>query len=165
MMGAGKSTVGPALARRLMRRFVDTDVEIERAAHRTVAEIFAQEGEPAFRARERAVVGRWAGREVVASLGGGAPAQPGMRERLARTGVLVHLRARSETLLARLGDCRDRPLLAGLTSRERRARLEALLAERSAAYAFADVVVDVDHGSPDGIAARVAALLPTEGRA
>ena len=98
MMGAGKSTVGPALARRLARRFVDTDLEIEHAAGRSVAEIFADDGEDAFRARERTAIATWAGREVVAALGGGAPAQPGVRDRLERSGVVVYLRAATETL-------------------------------------------------------------------
>src|SRR5262252_6548436 len=90
MMGAGKSTVGPALARRLGRRFVDTDAEIERERGAAVAEIFAREGEPAT---------RLCAEPVVAALGGGALAQPGVADAAARAGTLVWLRARPETLL------------------------------------------------------------------
>ena len=100
--GAGKSTVGPALARRLCRRFIDTDAEIVRQAGRSIAEIFEGDGEPAFRDRER----------------------------LARSETVVYLRARPQTLLTRLGDCRKRPLLRAASPAERLARLRALLEER-----------------------------------
>ncbi|RIL05855.1 MAG: shikimate kinase, partial [Proteobacteria bacterium] len=77
LMGAGKSAVGEALAAALGLRFEDTDAAIERRARRSVAQIFAERGEPAFRALERAAIERLAGRPVVAALGGGAIAQPG----------------------------------------------------------------------------------------
>src|SRR5262245_8209870 len=115
MMGAGKSTVGPALARRLGRRFVDTATALERECRAPVAEIFEREGEAGFRARERAAVARLCAEPVVAALGGGAVAQPGVAEAAARAGTLVWLRARPETLLARIGDAAARPLLADLS--------------------------------------------------
>jgi shikimate kinase len=144
MMGAGKSAVGRALAARLGREFVDTDAEIEKAAGASVGEIFEREGEAGFRARERAAVEAVAGRAVVAALGGGAIAQPGAAERLAATGVVVYLRARPETLAARVGDAEARPLLRGLDAGGRAARLAELLAAREPAYATAAVVVDTD---------------------
>ncbi len=145
LMGAGKTTVGQRLAELLARPFVDTDVEIERAAGRSVAEIFAAEGEAGFRARERAAVDRAAaaGPRVV-SLGGGAIAQPGMAERLGEAGTIVYLRARPATLVARVGEWEDRPLLRGLDAPGRLARLEALLRDRSRHYERAHIVVDVD---------------------
>ena len=114
MMGAGKSSIGPRLARRLGRRFIDTDAEVERAVGSRVAEIFEREGEPAFRSHEREAIEACCGEAAVVALGGGAIEQPGARERLASTGIVVYLRARPETLLARVGDAGSRPLLRGL---------------------------------------------------
>jgi shikimate kinase len=159
MMGAGKSTVGPALARRLGRRFVDSDAEVERAAGRTISEIFAAEGEAAFRRRERTTIEALQGQEAVVSLGGGAVSQEGLCERLAEDGRLVYLRASIELLLERLGDCRKRPLLAGLDPAARRARLEALLDERRAAYQSAEIVVDTGRGPVDDVVEAVMARL------
>jgi 3-dehydroquinate synthase len=156
MMGAGKSTLGPALARALRREFVDADAEIERRAGRAVAELFASEGEPAFRARERAAQDELCGSGAVVALGGGAIAQPGAAERLAASGTVVYLRARPETLLARLGDAAARPLLAGLAPAARRGRLEALLAERKPAYETARIALDTDEGSPQQLVAELA---------
>jgi shikimate kinase len=144
MMGAGKSTVGRGLARRLGRHFVDTDLEVERSAGASVAEIFAREGEPAFRRREREAIERVGGEGAVVALGGGAIQQPGAREHLAGTGTVVYLRARPETLLARVGDPDSRPLLAGLPPARRLERLRELLAERRAAYESASIVLDTD---------------------
>jgi len=77
MMGAGKSAVGPLLASSLGRRFVDTDVEIERSAGMAVSQIFSVEGERAFRDRERQLIEDLSGGGDVVALGGGAIAQPG----------------------------------------------------------------------------------------
>jgi len=156
MMGAGKSTLGPLLARALRRRFVDADVEIERRAGSPIAEIFAREGEAGFRARERAELDALGGSGAVVALGGGAISQPGAPERLATQGTVVYLRARVDTLLARVGHARARPLLAGLAPAERRARLEALLAERKPAYETARIVLDTDEASAPRLVAQLA---------
>lgn len=148
MMGAGKSTLGPRLAARLGRAFVDADAVLEHEAGASVAELFATRGETAFRALERDLMERLAGDDAVVALGGGAIAQPGAPERLAASGTVVYLRACPETLLARVGDAESRPLLAGRPPAERLERLRALLAEREAAYASARVVVDVDDLDP-----------------
>jgi shikimate kinase len=144
MMGAGKSAVGPRLARRLGRRFHDTDVEIERAAGASIAEIFASEGEPAFRDRERRAIEDLLGANPVVALGGGAISQPGAAERLARAGTVVYLKAAPEILLDRLGDCSSRPLLREVAPEARLAKLEALLAERETAYASAAIGVSTE---------------------
>jgi shikimate kinase len=138
---------------------VDTDAEIERAAGASVARLFERDGERAFRDRERAEIDAWAGRAVVVALGGGAIAQPGARERLAESGIVVYLRARPETLLERIGDAGSRPLLSGLSREARRARLAALLEERRSAYESASLVVDTDGRTPGEVAGEVAARL------
>lgn len=152
MMGAGKSTVGRVLAQRLHAPYVDIDAEVERSAGCPVAEIFEREGEPGFRSRERAAIDAWIGTRAVVALGGGAISQPGAAPRLAASGTVIYLRAGLETLLERLGECTDRPLLAGLDRTARRRRLEALLAQRREAYESARIVVDVDEGSAEEIA-------------
>ena len=165
MMGAGKTAVGRALAARLGRRFVDTDREIERAAGMSIAALFDREGEPAFRAREAQAIEKVAGSPVVAALGGGAIAQSGAARRLAATGTVVYLRARPETLVDRLADAGDRPLLDGLDRPERLARLRELLEKREAAYATARLAVDTDEREIDELAGRLATELvpPDEG--
>ncbi len=159
MMGAGKSSLGPRLAARLGRRFVDTDQEIERSAGCSIAELFAREGEAAFRARERALIESLAGGPLVVAVGGGAVAQPGARERLAATGILVYLRARPETLLERVADAETRPLLRGLSRSDRLARLAALLAQREPHYASASIVLDTDDLAVDDLVERLVARL------
>jgi shikimate kinase len=162
MMGAGKSTIGPRLARRLGRRFIDTDSEVERAAGRGVAEIFEREGEPAFRRREREAIEACCGENAVVALGGGAIEPPGARERLASTGTVVYLRARPGTLLARLGDARNRPLLAGLSPAGQASRLAELLERRRAAYESASIVIDTDDLPPDSVVEALASRIEGE---
>ena len=165
MMGVGKSSVARRVARRLGRPWVDTDAEVERRAECRIPEIFAKEGEVAFRRREREAIDAVAGRPVVAALGGGAIAQPGTAERLAETGVVVALRATAATLLARLGDAEERPLLAGLGSAERLERIEALLREREPHYARAGLCVDTDGLDLEEVADRVVLALEKGGAA
>jgi len=162
MMGAGKSAVGRALAEKLGVVFVDSDREVETAAGRSVADIFADEGEAAFRARERRIVERLAGSENVVALGGGTIAQPGMAQRLADTGTVIYLRAKSATLVARLEGCGDRPLLAGMDAAARGARLDELLAERREAYETASIVVDTDGAAIPEVVREVMRRLPQD---
>lgn len=159
MMGAGKSTVGLALAKRLGRDFVDTDAVIERETGRSVGEIFEREGEASFRAKERSVIDTLGGRKVVVALGGGAVAQADMVSRLAERGVLVYLRATPASLLARLGDCAERPLLADLSEGERAERLTQLLAERRSAYEASDLTVDTDEAPVSELVDAIATRL------
>ena len=149
MMGAGKSAVGRALAELTGREFVDTDEVVESRAGCSVAELWRRAGERAFRALEAEVVADVAvGTGMVVSVGGGAPLRRGSLEALRRSGRLVWLRARPETLRARLGSGNGRPLAA---------QLEGLAVEREAAYqAAAHVVLDTDDLTVDQVASRLA---------
>jgi shikimate kinase len=155
MMGAGKSAVGPVLARSLARRFVDTDAEIERSAGMTVSEIFSTEGERAFRERERQLIEDLSSGSDVVALGGGAIAQPGGAALLGRTGSVVYLKASASSLLGRLGDCSERPLLRDLAPEGRLARLETLLAERASAYETAVIAVDTERRTLEAVAEEI----------
>jgi shikimate kinase len=159
MMGAGKSSVAAELGRRLGLPVFDTDARVEAEAGMTIAEIFAAEGEPGFRARERRAIEVLAGKPAVVALGGGAMAQPGAPERLAVSGRVVYLRASPETLARRVGRGKTRPLLAGLGARGRRAKLAALLAEREPLYRSAEIAVDTDGLGVNAVAGAVIAAL------
>jgi shikimate kinase len=152
-MGVGKSTVGRLVARRLDYAFEDMDHRIEARAGRTIAAIFRDEGEEAFRAleREEARTLRDLPRRVVAA-GGGAFAHPETRALLQARAVTVWLRCDLETALARLPADGARPLASN------RDIMRPLLAEREASYRMADVVVDAV-GAPEQVTERVVALV------
>ncbi|HSR51636.1 MAG TPA: shikimate kinase [Acidobacteriota bacterium] len=110
-MGCGKSTVGRLLAHRLARPFIDLDGEIEEAAGRSIARIFAEDGEAAFRRLESRALGQVAGRPpAVVALGGGAFCQSGNRKKVAESGSSLWLQAPVEILLQRVGGDQGRPL-------------------------------------------------------
>jgi shikimate kinase/3-dehydroquinate synthase len=159
MMGAGKSAVGEALARRLGRRFVDTDAEIERESGAGIPEIFRREGEVGFRRREVRAIEGLGGEDCVAALGGGAIAQPGAAERLAASGIVVYLRARPESLLGRIGNGSGRPLLEEAGPGGGLERLEELLRERGPHYETAAIVVDTDDRSVEEVVEALVAEL------
>ena len=151
LMGAGKSTVGRALADRLGREFADTDDLIEAAVHCTVREYFASSGERAFRDLEGVVLDVALGVTApgVIGCGGGIVTTAGNRQ-LLRDGraFVVWLRALPEVLGARLASATDRPLLDG----DRAARLAILAAEREQWYGeVADATVEVDARDVAGV--------------
>lgn len=166
-MGAGKTEVGRRLGRALGWRFVDTDVVIESAAGRSVAAIFAGEGEAGFRAREHEAVAQACGlAEAVIAVGGGALLAPENRRLLLAAGPVVCLRATPREILRRVGEARDRPLLNGdgtATEAERLARIESLLSARAPLYALATHAVDTDGRTPDQVVAAVRAIVEASG--
>jgi shikimate kinase len=141
MMGAGKTTVGRLLARRLRLRFVDSDHEIEARCGVKVPVIFELEGEAGFRSRETQAIAELTALEgIVLATGGGAVLGAANRERLAAGGTVVYLRSKPEDLYRRVRHDRNRPLLATAAPLE---RLRELYAERDPLYLeVADVVVD-----------------------
>ncbi len=158
MMGAGKTAVGTQLARILGVPFRDSDDEIVAAASMSVAEIFARDGEAFFRRRESEVLGRLLrGPAGVLSTGGGAFLQQRNRDLIRAYGVSVWLRADLELLWLRVRHRRTRPLLQ---TRDPRATLAQLQAERTPVYSQADIVVDAERDlSVDAMARKVLAAL------
>ena len=156
-MAAGKSTVGPMLAERLGRRWVDLDARVEAEAGRRIPAIFEAEGEMGFRRREAAALER-AAREpgVVVSCGGGAPGFGDNRRRMRATGVTASLLVGFDEVMARAGsDTSTRPLLSA-----GRASAERLFQERQEIYRSADVSVDTSGRTPQSLADELARRLP-----
>jgi len=140
--GTGKSTVGRQVARHLGMQFLDSDHEIERASGRTIAQIFADDGEPAFRALERKFVeDGHPGQGLVVACGGGLVVAPGMLEILCARGVVICLHASLETVLQRTARSVHRPLLDG-DNREERVR--ALYGPREEIYRRAGTMILTD---------------------
>ena len=141
MMGAGKTTVGRLLARRLKLDFHDSDEEIERRCGVRIPVIFDIEGEAGFRARESQVIAELCALEnAVLATGGGVVLAEANRRVIAARGVVVYLHARPAHLWQRVRNDRNRPLLATADPRK---KLDALYAERDPLYReVADLVVD-----------------------
>ncbi len=145
LMGVGKTTVGRRLAKALNLDFRDADEEVERAAGRTVAEIFKDFGEAAFRDGERKVIARLLDEKpMVLALGGGAFVDPDTRARVLDKAVSVWLKADVDTLMKRVTRKDTRPLLH---DPDPRGVLERLLESRTPAYAEANIHVDASAGS------------------
>ena len=152
--GAGKSTVGALLAGLLGVTYTDTDTVIEQEAGKPVGDIFIEDGEPAFRALERAAVARCAAaHRGIVGLGGGAVMDPGTQELLAGQRV-VYLRTGFAAAAHRVGLDTPRPLLAI----NPRARLKELLEQRVPVYeGLAWLTVATDDREPRDIADEIAA--------
>ncbi|MGI9023734.1 MAG: shikimate kinase [Acidimicrobiales bacterium] len=154
MMGVGKTTVGKALARGRGWDFVDSDAQIEARTGQTVAEIWASGGEAAFRKLESEVLAEALShrRPAVVAAAGGVILHPDNRAALARAASVVWLRARPETLVARVGNSDHRPLL----DHDPSGVLARLTDDRAELYAeVADHIVDIDDLGPDEVARRV----------
>jgi shikimate kinase len=162
-MGSGKSSVGRQLARRFGAPFVDVDERIESAAGSPIRDLFAREGEPAFREREKAalrdalsVKGR------VIATGGGAFSDEENRVLLRSYAPVVYLEAAVETLLGRLAGDLGRPLLRG---GDREEVVRELLSRRDPWYRTADITVRTDGRTVEEVAGQVADWIDrTEGR-
>jgi shikimate kinase len=163
MMGAGKTTVGRILARRLRRAFHDSDHEIESRCGVRIPVIFDIEGEAGFRAREAQVLEELCALErIVLATGGGAVLAAANRRRLAAAGTVVYLHGRPADLWPRLRRDRNRPLLA---APDPRAKLEALYAERDPLYReVADLVFDTGRQNVQALARELLARLEDECR-
>lgn len=160
MMGSGKTAVGTALARMLGVPFLDSDVEIEAAAARSISEIFKRDGEAFFRDKETQVISRLLDdNHGILSTGGGAYLAPENQTLISEKGVAVWLRADLELLWARVRHKNTRPLLQ--TSDPKKTLHQLCLARRSS-YAKADLAVESrPEYSIDQMAENVIAMLMT----
>jgi shikimate kinase len=154
-MGAGKSSVGRLLARRLGRCFVETDDMIVSRDGRPIPEIFRQDGEEAFRRLEGETLEalRLKSGDVIAT-GGGLPCRDGRMEALCALGTVVWLRGDLAVLLDRAGRIGGRPMLERTP-----AEVEALYRAREPYYARAHLTVDTAGLGVDQVVARVMAAL------
>jgi len=162
MMGAGKSSVGRALAERLERPFLDSDAEIEASAGTSIAEIFATRGEAFFRELETRTLRELPAEGAVVALGGGAFVSDENRAIIESKGISIWLDATIDTLVARTEASAERPLLAGLSPQERAVRLRALAAQRGPAYAQAKHRIRTDDQTSEQLAAHIARELGLE---
>jgi shikimate kinase len=155
LMGAGKTTVGRRLAKRLGLPFVDSDGEIEKAADQSIPEIFERFGEASFRDGERRVMRRLIeGAPKVIATGGGAFVDPETRALILDHCVAVWLKAEPETLAARVARRNDRPLLQG---KDALATLRGLGEARNPSYAEAHLHVSSRGGPHEKTVERIVA--------
>lgn len=143
-MGCGKSTTSIKLSYRFKQSLIDTDKEIEKKQKRTISEIFATDGEAAFRQMETEYISsllQEKGKYIIAT-GGGLPIRPENREILKKLGKVVYLRTRPETVYERIKGDTTRPLLQ---CEDPKKRIAEMLEQRKEAYeSCADIIVDTD---------------------
>jgi len=159
-MGSGKSTVGPLLAKKIKRVFLDTDEWIENETGLKINEIFTKKGEKWFREKESeciAMVSKMT--EMVVSVGGGAVLKPENWLKLKCSGIAIYLKCKPETIIKRIEEDKTRPLIAGNPA-QKLDRIKKLLIEREPFYEMADIIIDTsDHDSPEILADRIISRL------
>ncbi len=157
LMGCGKSSIGRRLATALDLPFVDADEEIERAALKSIPEIFADHGETYFRDGERKVIKRLLanGPQVLAT-GGGAFMNAETREAIKADGISVWLRADLDVLMRRVAKRDNRPLLK---ADDPTAVMKSLMDQRYPVYALADLTIDSHDTAHEVIVAEIVTQL------
>ena len=152
-MGVGKSSVGRVLAGKLRCPFIDLDTEIVARAGRSINEIFAEDGEAAFRVLESAClehVMRQGG--AVIATGGGAVNSDSNRVLMRTAGLVVNLTASFDLIMKRLSGATNRPLYSGDDPAK---RAKALMEQREQFYNDADIRIDTDGKSVEDVAAEI----------
>ena len=153
-MGTGKTSVGKLVAEQLHFDFLDTDEMIHQRTGRTIADIFAKDGEPAFRAMEHQVVEEISLRKkTVISTGGGLPTNPRNLELLKTRALVVCLWSSPEKIWERVGHQSHRPLLHDPNPQQ---KIKDLLGAREVFYKQADVLINTDTRSLREVAVQVA---------
>lgn len=152
-MGAGKSTVGKRLAQALGVLFVDLDAEIERISGRAIKEIFASDGEPAFRTIEHEALCNLCQHSycAVVATGGGIVVDPRNRQLMHKSGLVIHLQVEFADVTRRLAKDQTRPLL----QQKDPASVRALMESRAEAYADADLIINTVEKSPVQIVSEI----------
>lgn len=159
-MGAGKTTVGRALAKKLNKRFIDSDHEIEARTGASIPLIFEIEGEAGFRQRELEVIrDLTAQTDIVLATGGGAILKPENRECLKSRGTVIYLRASVNSILQRTSHDKNRPLLQTADPRQ---KLEQLAREREPYYLeVADFIVETGRPNVQSLVQTIISHLET----
>jgi shikimate kinase len=160
-MGAGKTTIGKQLAKKMNLRFVDSDHEIEERTGAKISLIFEIEGEEGFRDREQAMLDELTqNSNIVLATGGGVILREANRQALKRRGTVIYLNTSVDEALRRTARDRSRPLLQ---ADDREQRMRALMDEREPLYrAAADLIVDTDKRTVRSIIAEISHKLATE---
>ena len=160
-MGTGKTSIGRLVAEHLHFAFVDTDELIESSTGKTIADIFAQQGEPAFRELEARVVTELATRtRTVISTGGGLPVNPANLARLKEHALVICLWASPEKIFERVRNQHHRPLLHDA---DPLAKIRSLLAAREPFYRQADVLINTELRSAREVMLQVVHQFGTAG--
>ena len=158
-MGTGKTVTGRALAERTGMELVDMDSLIETRQGKTIPEIFAKDGEPAFRALERELVKELSNRQgIVVSTGGGVVTNPENVADFEKSGLVVCLTALPETIFQRLEKDTTRPLLSG----DKKSQIATLLERRKPLYAAIAHQIDGDRLEPEERAEAILTLYALE---
>jgi shikimate kinase len=155
----GKTTLARLVAERLGCDWADSDVELQRRAGRSIAEIFAEQGEVAFRRMEEKIIAELCRRQrLILAVGGGAPMSEANRRAIRAAGRVVWLAARPETILARMeADPRSTAHRPPLSDKPPLDEIVELLAARTPCYRqLADLTLDTDQRRPDELAAEIA---------
>jgi len=154
-MGAGKSAAGRALAAKLDMEFIDLDSLLQESAGRSIAEIFARDGEPAFRSMESEISRQAATRErTVISCGGGIVLEQNNLDMIRKSSVIVCLAAEPAILLRRISNSRQRRPL--LEVADPAAAIEGLLKSRRPLYEIAaDIIIDTSQRDIAGVVDRI----------
>jgi shikimate kinase len=150
-MGAGKTTAGKALGKALDLVVYDSDQEIEKEQQQTITEIFAEQGEAAFREMERLMLQKLPCEDSVITTGGGIVINEENRQWMARHGYWVYLHCDPQEIERRLEHDETRPLLSG----DRKRNLQNLFTERLPLYLQAAIVVDTTGKSMDDIVKEI----------
>lgn len=160
LMGAGKTTIGRILARKLGLRFVDSDHEIEARTGASIPWIFEIEGEQSFRRREADVIRELTAQpDLVLATGGGAILNPDNRAYLKQRGTVIYLRATVNSILQRTAHDKNRPLLQTADPRK---KLEELMATRDPLYMeIADIVIDTGRPNVQSMVQSILTQLET----
>ncbi len=159
----GKTTLARLLAEKLGWDWVDADIEIEARAGKSIARLFAEDGEPAFRDLEAEVIADLCRRSrLVLAAGGGAPMRLESRQAMRECGHVVWLRARPETIQARMaGDATTAARRPSLTNKAALDEIVHLLATREPVYReLAHSAIETEGKSPEAIAEEILATLP-----
>lgn len=144
-MGVGKTTIGKQIAALNKVIFIDTDSQIEKETSKSIKEIFETDGEIAFRKLETDTI-HSIDRKAIIACGGGLPAHNNNIEYLKHKGIVIYLKASTETLIKRLEKNKNkRPLISNLTNEERLEFIRKILKEREKTYKQADYTIETDN--------------------